>query len=153
MEVKRATFEQVYNAQGELIFGKTGLDTLAEQKETIHPQSRRIYFEYLAIALVGKGLQYNVNLELDGNNYNLGCVSEFSRKIAYYIDTDDKCQELILKGQKIRVPIDKLWIALRESLYKPMDEALTLALRASAEIFKSGGESFEFNPATHKTNK
>lgn len=146
MEVKRATFEQVQKSQDELIFSKTGIDVLAEQKETIEPKTRNIFFQRIAYSLVGKGLDYPVILEYNEGTYHLGSVSVFSRKMAYFTDTPDKKQEILLKGKKIRVPIELLWISLRESLYKPMDEALTLALKSSAEIFKGESGSYGFEP-------
>lgn len=147
-EVRRATFEQVQKAQDELIFSKDGIDKLAELKETIHPDSRNIYFQRLATALLGKELDYPFILEYNGGNYNLGSIAVFARKMAYFIDTDDKYQILKLKGQMTKVPIDKLWIALRESLYKPMAEALTLSMKSSQEIFQGGSDSFGVEPDT-----
>jgi len=146
MEVRRATFEQVQKSQEELIFSEDGLDKLIELEETINPKSRSEFFRRLAFSLLGKGLDYPVILYFDGNKYNLGSVSEFARKIAYFTDTENKKQMIKLKGEYREIPIKELWTALRESLYKPMDEALTLALKSSAEIYRSGGGSAEFNP-------
>lgn len=148
MEVKRATLEKVVEYQEELIFGETGIDTLAKLEETVAPESRSIFFRNLAYSLLGKGLTYQVILDYKEGTYDLGCVSEFARKIVYYTDTTDKKQEIILKGIKTRVPIKYLWVALRESFYKPMDEALTLALRSSAEVLGGGGDSYGFRPET-----
>jgi len=140
VEVQRATFEQVNEWQLDFLFGKTGIETLIEKKETIGKNSRRIFFDLFAKSLLGKGLDYNYILKYDDGVYNLGSLSIFARKMAYFEDTSDKKQEIILKGKKIRIPIEQLWIAFRESIYKPMDEALTLALRSSAEIpVKRGG--------------
>jgi hypothetical protein len=146
VEVKRATFEQVQKAQEELIFSDTGLDKLAELKETISPDTRNIFFQRLAFALLGKELDYPFILEYDGQQYNLGSLSVISRQMAYYTDTDDKKQELVLKGKKIKIPINVLWNTLRDSLYKPMAEALTLAMKSSQEIFRGGSDSYGFNP-------
>lgn len=146
MEVKRATFEQVQKAQNELIFSEDGIDKLAEKKETIASESRSVFFDRLALALLGKELDYPYILEYKGGRYNMGSVAVFARKMAYFEDTDDKCQEVPLKNQKVRVSIDLLWIALRESIYKPMAEALTLAMKSSAEIFRGGGDSFVASP-------
>lgn len=148
VEVKRATFEQVQKAQDELIFSETGIDVLIEKKETIEPKSRGIFFQRLAFSLLGKGLDYPVILEYDGGRYNLGPVSVFARKTAYFTDTKDGKQEIQLRSRKIRVPIECLWLALRESLYKPMDDALTLALKSSAEIFRGSGDSYGVSPET-----
>lgn len=146
MEVRRATFEQVQKAQNELIFSNTGIDKLIELKETIDSKTRDVFFERLAFALLGKELDYPFILEYNGGCYNLGSLAVFARKMVYFVDTEDKCQELVLKGQKLRVPIDKLWIALRESIYKPMAEALTLAMKSSQEILRGGSDSFGVNP-------
>ena len=146
MDVKRATFEQVYKAQSDFIFGETGIDILAEKKETVAPESRKIFFENFAISLIGKGLNYDYVLEYDGGVYNLGSLSVFARKMAYFVDTDDRKQKIQLKDRKVPVPIDILWNTLRECMYKPMDEALTLALKSSAEIFRGGGDSYSVNP-------
>ena len=146
MEVKRATFEQVQKAQDELIFSQTGIDKLAELKDTIDPKTRNIFFQRLALSLLGKELDYPYILKYDGGEYNLGSLSIFARKMAYFTDTDDKCQELILKGKKIRVPNDLLWVALRESIYKPMAESLTLAMKSSQEILRGGSDSYGVNP-------
>lgn len=141
-EVIRATFEEVQRSQEELIFGETGIDKLIELNETIAPSSRNLFFRNLAFALLGLGIDHEVKIEYDGFTDNLGYVSEFARKIAYYSDTDDKKQELVLRGKNIRIPNKVLWKALRESLYKPMDAALTLALRYSAEIPAKRGGSY-----------
>ena len=66
--------------------------------------------------------------------------------MAYFEDTSDKKQEIMLKGKKIRVPIKILWRALRESLYKPMAEALTLSMKSSQEIFRGSSDSYGVNP-------
>lgn len=141
-EVKRASFEYVQKIQNEFIFGKTGIDVLAEKEETIDPKSRDIFFENLAFSLLGKGLDYPVILEFENNPYDLGSVSVFARKMAYFTETKDKKQEMVLKGVKVRVPIKLLWIALREAMYKPLDEALTLAFKSSAEIFSGGSDTY-----------
>ncbi len=141
-EVKRATLEYVQKRQDEFIFGETGIDVLAEKEETVDPKTRNIFFENLAFSLLGKGLDYSVELNFENNVYDLGSVSVFARKMAYFTDTSDKKQELMLKSKKVRVPIKLLWIALREAMYKPMDEALTLALKSSAEIFSGGSDSY-----------
>lgn len=146
VEVRRATFEQVQEAQDELIFSKTGLDILAEKSETVSKETRGVYFKRLAFSLLGKGLDYPVKLEYKGGDYDLGSVSVFARKMAYFEDTKDKKQELELRGNKTRVPISELWVALREAMYKPMDEALTLALKASQEILRGGGGSYGTTP-------
>lgn len=146
MEVRRATFEQVQKAQNELIFSKTGIDQLAELEETIAPKSRDVFFDRLAMSLLGKELDYPYILHYDGGLYKLGSLATFARKMAYYKDTKDKKQEIILKGQKVRIPIKTLWIALRESLYKPMAEALTLSMKSSQEIFRGSSDSYDVNP-------
>jgi hypothetical protein len=143
MEVRRATLEYVQECQENLIHGDTGIDVLIEKNETIDPKSRKEYFNWIAYSLLGKGLEYRVSFEYHGGEYDLGCVSVFARQMAYYTD---KNVAITLKGHKTVVPIKLLWKALRESLYMPMDEALTLALRSSAEIFKGGGDSYGVNP-------
>jgi len=146
MEVRRATFEQVNNWQLDFLFGETGITILEQKQETIHPDSRKDFFDLFAKSLLGKGLDYEYKLTYNGNTYNMGSLSIFARKMAYMTDTEDKKQPLKLKGKTIRIPIKHLWEALRENMYKPMDEALTMALKISAEIFKNTGGSHEFNP-------
>jgi len=146
MEVKRVDFEQVLEAQDELIFSETGIDVLMEKKETIDPKSRNIFFIRLAKALLGKGLDYPVNLAYNGGFYKLGSVSEFARKMAYFKDTPDKKQIIKARDQEIRIPIELLWKALREALYKPMDEALTLAFKSSMQAYGGSGDSYGLNP-------
>lgn len=144
MEVKRATFEQVNKSQLSLIFDHIQL--LADKNETISEESRKDYFELLGVALLGRDLAYDFILDYDGGNYNLGSVAVFSRKMAFFEDTDDGCQTLELKGSKIKVPNSILWEALRLNIYKPMAEALTLALKSSAEILRSGSVGYGFEP-------
>jgi hypothetical protein len=139
MEVRRATLEYVQECQENLIHGPTGIDVLAEKNETIAPESRKEYFNWIAYSLLGRGLDYHVFFEYRNGIYDLGCVSVFARQMAYYTSKDVK---LNLKGRKTLIPIGLLWLALREALYKPMDESITLALRSSAEIFKGGGDSY-----------
>ena len=146
MDVRRATFEQVKKSQEELIFSKDGIDIFAEQNETIDPKSRSVYFDRLATALLGKELDYPFVLNYQGGRYDLGSCAVFARKMAYFTDTADKCQVLDLKGKPIRVPMGQLWIALRESIYKPMAEALTLSMKSSQELFRGSGDSFGVNP-------
>lgn len=136
MEVKRATFEEVNNSQLELIFNY--IEKLIKKKETVEPKSRREFFDLFAFALLGKGLNYDFIFCYKGNKYNLGSLSEMARKMTFFTDSNPVIR---LKSEKVRVPIEYLWMALRDNLYKPMDEALTLGLRSSAEIFNSGGGS------------
>lgn len=143
MEVRRATLEYVQSCQENLIHGDTGIDVLILKNETIDPKSRKEFFNWIAYSLLGKGLDYKVYLEYDNGIYDLGSVSVFSRQMAYYTE---KNVTMELKGHKKTVPIHLLWKALREALYMPMDEALTLALRSSAEIFKGGGDSYGVDP-------
>jgi len=63
---------------------------------------------------------------------------------------DEKEPEIDLKGKKERIPIELLWIALRDNLYDPMDEALTLALKSSPERIDGGGGSYSFKPDEQK---
>lgn len=136
MEVKRATFEEVNKAQLELIFDI--LEELIEKKETVDKKSRKVFFDLFAFALLGKGLEYDFIFHYRGNKYNLGSLSAIARQMVFHTDKNPVIQ---LKSTKEKVPIELLWISLRDNLYKPMDEALTLGLRSSAEIFNSGGGS------------
>jgi hypothetical protein len=130
MEVRHATLEDVQKNQENLIHGTTGLDILIENNGIITPHERNIYFKWIAFSLLGKGLKYIVILHFNGGNYKLGSVSTFSRKMAYYTN---KNVELILNGRRTTVPIGKLWEALRNALYEPMDEALDAAVHLSKE--------------------
>jgi hypothetical protein len=150
MEVRRATLEYVQECQENLIHGTTGIDVLSEKNETIAPESRKEYFNWIAYSLLGRGLDYHVYFEYRNGIYDLGCVSVFARQMAYYTTKDVKID---LKGCKTPIPIGLLWMALRESIYRPMDEAITLALRSSAEIFKGGGDSYGVNPDEDLNNK
>lgn len=143
MEVRRATLEYVQTCQENLIHGDTGIDVLIKKNETISPDSRKEFFNWIAYSLLGMGLKYHVFFEYDGGMYDLGSVSIFSRQMAYYTTKDVNIR---LKGHMTTLPIRLLWAALREALYMPMDEALTLALRSSAEMIKGSGESYGFNP-------
>jgi len=136
VEVKRATFEEVNRSQLELIFDI--LEKLIEKKETVDKESRRTFFDLFAFALLGKGLEYEFVFYYKGNKYNLGSLSAMARQMVFYTDRNPVLQ---LKSTNEKVPIELLWISLRDNLYKPMDEALTLGLRSSAEIFNSGGGS------------
>lgn len=144
VEVERATFQQVKDAQLELIFDH--IDILEELEETISPETRRVFFDLLALSSLGKCNTYRFKMEYEGNIYDLGSLSVFSRKIAYFTETEDKTQELMLKGKKKKVPIKYVWKALRENLYTPFDEALTLALQSSAELLRTGSEGYDFTP-------
>jgi hypothetical protein len=143
MEVRRATLEYVQTCQENLIHGDTGIDVLIDKNETIDPKSRKEFFNWIAYSLLGRGLEYRVYYENQEGIYDLGPVSVFARQMAYYTDRN---VSISLKGHKTIVPIKLLWLALREALYMPMDEALTLALRSSAEMIKGSGDSFGFNP-------
>ncbi len=146
MEVQRATFEQVQKAQHDLIFSEDGIDILAEKNETIAKNSRNVFFERLATSLLGKELDYPFILEYNGGVYNLGSCAVYARKMVYFEDTPDKTQTLTLKGKKIKVPMRNLWVALRESIYKPMAEALTLSMKSSQELFRGSGDSYVVSP-------
>lgn len=141
MEAKRATFDSINNAQLNLIFNV--ILKAENNNDTISPQSRQDFFSLFAYALVGKGLDYPFKFTYKDNFYDLGSLSIMARHIAFFTDNNP---ELVLKGKKIRVPIKVLWKALRECMYKPMDEALTLGLRSSAEIIGGTGGSHAFNP-------
>lgn len=136
MEVKRATFEEVNKAQLELIFDN--IKILSEKNETVSPNSRRDFFDLFAFALLGKGIDYDFIFQYENGSYNLGNLSVFARKLCFFETSNPVIQ---LKASKKNVPIHLLWDALRDNLYKPMDEALTLGLRSSAEILGSGGGS------------
>jgi len=144
MKVERATFEKVKDAQLELIFDH--IEKLIEEKETIAPKSRRTYFDLLSMALLGEGSNHKFTLEYRGNIYDLGPLPIYMRKMAYFEDTEDKKQEILLKGKTTRVPIDFLWKSLRENLYIPMDQAIRVALKASAELLTHERSGLEFTP-------
>jgi len=137
MEVKRATFEEVNKAQ--LVFIFDVIQKAIEDKEYIDKESRREYFNLFAFALLGMGVNHDFVFEYEGGRYSLGSLSSFVRKMPFF---DEKTPKINLKGVKIRVPIEKLWMALQDNLYEPMDEALTLALRSSAELLEKGGGSY-----------
>lgn len=144
MEVERATFERVKNSQLELEFEH--IDKLIEKKETISKETRRNYFELLAISLLGQDVDHRFIFEYEDNVYDLGPLPIFIRKMAYFKDTEDKKQEIMLKGNKTRVPIEKLWEELRVNLYIPFAKAQTLAMKYSAEIRKTDSTGFKFKP-------
>jgi hypothetical protein len=144
MEVERATFERVKNSQLELEFEH--IDKLIEGKETISKVTRRNYFELLAISLLGQDVDHRFTLEYEDNVYDLGPLPIFIRKMAYFEDTEDRKQEIMLKGKKTRVPIEKLWEGLRVNLYIPFSKAQTLAMKYSAEIRKTDSSGFKFKP-------
>ena len=146
MKVERATFEKVKDAQLELIFDH--IEKLIEKKETISVKSRKDYFGLLATALLGEGSNLKFTFEYKGNTYSLGPLPIFMRKMAYFEDTEDKTQEVLLKGKATRVPIELLWVALRENLYIPMDQALKVALKSSAELLTHERSGLEFNPSS-----
>lgn len=130
VQVKRATLEDVQHNQENLIHGKEGLDALIQNNGIIQKEHREEYFKWLAFSLLGKGLKYRVWLQYQGNIYNLGSVSSFSRQMAYYTASDVKIN---LKGQPTTIKIGLLWEALRNALYEPMDEALDDAIHISKE--------------------
>jgi len=144
MEVERATYENVKNAQLELEFDH--INELIKQKETIAEDTRRNYFDLLAMSLLGQDVNHNFTFYYQNNVYNLGSLPVFIRKMAYFEDTEDKKQEVVLKGKKTRVPIEELWKALRENLYVPFSMAQTLAMKYSAEVRKTDTKGFEFKP-------
>ena len=144
MKVERATFEKVKDAQLELIFDH--IEELIDKKETIAPKSRRTFFNLISTALLGEGTSHQFILEYKGNVYELGPLPVFMRKMAYFEDTEDKKQEILLKGKATRVPIDILWKSLRDNLYIPMDKAIRVALKASAELLTHERSGLEFTP-------
>lgn len=144
MEVERATFERVKNAQLELEFDH--IDKLIEKRETISKQTRRNYFDLLAISLLGQDVDHRFTLEYGENIYDLGPLPIFIRRMAYFEDTDDKKQEIMLKGKKTKVPIDDLWKSLRINLYIPFSKAQTLSMKYSAEVRKTDSSGFKFKP-------
>ena len=144
MKVQRATFEEVNNAQLELIFDH--IERLRKEEETISPTSRKPYFNLLNKSLLGEGLTHDFIFNYQGNIYNLGKLSVFMRKMAYFTDTQDKKQEIFLKGKKVRVPIKYLWESLQENLYVPFDSALRVALKSSAELLTHERAGLEFEP-------
>lgn len=144
MQVTRATFDKVKEAQLQFIFDV--LEELIDKKETVAPKSRRDYFDLLAVATLGEMKDQKYTLKINGNTYDLGNLSIFARKLAYFEDTSDKKQPLKLKGQEIRVPVEELWKNLQENLYIPFDKALLTAHHSSSEILKHSREGLEFTP-------
>jgi hypothetical protein len=133
VDVRRATLEDVQRNQENLIHGRTGIDSLIETNGFINKEDRKTYFKWLAFSLLGKGLKYTVWLRYQGNEYNLGNVSMFSRQMAYYPETMDHCVTIVLKGERKQIKISLLWEALRTALFEPMDEALDDAIHISKE--------------------
>ena len=146
MKVQRATFEEVNKAQLELIFDI--IQKAIDLNGCIDSESRRNYFHILAFALVGKISEYDFIFNYKGDEYNLGKLSFYAREMAFF---DEKEPEIELKGQKVKVSIKELWKSLRTNIYKPMDEALTLALRSSAEIIGGGGASYHIKSGTKQS--
>ena len=144
MEVERATFEKVNTAQLDLIF--THIMHLAKEKQALDERDRRDYFDKYACATLGMDIKYDFILDFEGVHANLGPLAVYARKMAFFEDTKDNKQEIFLKGKKTKVPMEALWLSLRDNLYETMSEALTLALRSSAEITKRESGSFGYTP-------
>ena len=144
MEVERATYERVKNSQLKLEFDH--IDQLIKKNETISENTRRNYMDLLAISLLGQDVGHHFILRFKNNVYDLGPLPVFIRQMAYFEDTLDKCQEILLKGKKERVPNSDLWKSLRDNLYIPFSQAQTLALKYSAEVRKTDSSGFEFVP-------
>ena len=145
MEVKRGTFEEVQKNQDVFFFDF--IDKFVKAEETLNPNDRNEYFKTLADAFLGVEKNYSYILRYNGNVYNLGTLSSYARKMAYITDDeiDDEKQVVIdNKGKKIRIPIKKLWEALRDSSFDATAEALNLGLRTSAEMITREGGVFEF---------
>lgn len=134
----------VNDAQLELIFDH--IMHLATEGEALSSDDRRTYFKKYAIATLGLDTGHNFVLIYNGMQETLGPLAMWGRKIVFYEDTKDNCQEIVVRGRKERVPMRELWLALRDSLYEPMSKALTFALSHSAEMPKHESGAYGFTP-------
>ncbi len=144
VQVQRATFNQVREAQHDLIFNH--IENLIKHNEVMSEKSREIFFNAVEIGLLGLERKYPFVLSYNGGVYNLGSVAKWIRKFAYLDDNDEKKQKISLKGKDKLISNKELWLALRDSLYNPMADALTLSLTTSAEMVYRDGGVFEFRP-------
>lgn len=142
MKVERATFEQVKEAQNTLKFDY--IEELIEKNEIIGEKSRKIFFENIAIALLGLEINYDFYLKYNGGIYNMGNLAMWVRKFLDFQDNNDKKQELFVNGNIQKIDNKILWSSLLENLYQPMAKALTLSLTVSAETLTREGGGFVF---------
>lgn len=142
MEVRRATFEQVKDAQAKLKFDY--LEYLIEKNETIDNDSRRAFFDNIAIALLGFEKNYEFYLEYGNKVCNLGNLAVWIRKFMDFKDTPDKKQEIAIRGEKVKINNKDLWNNLMLALYEPMADALQLSTKISAETLMRESKAFEF---------
>lgn len=142
MEVRRATFEQVKEAQAKLKFDY--LEDLIDKNETIDNESRRAFFDNISIALLGFEKNYEFYLEYGNKICNLGNLAVWIRKFMDLKDTPDKKQEIAIHGKKVKIDNKDLWHNLMLALYEPMADALQLSTKISAETLMRESKAFEF---------
>jgi hypothetical protein len=147
VEVTRATYESVAKNQAEF-FGV--VDQLRTKEELLDKESRPDWLKLVSDAFIGVLAKHNFVLRYDNSIYPVGLLSEFLRDFLPYLNETDiidgKNIKMILKGNARPVPLKILWAEVRRNCSKPADEALNLAVRASAELVQKETGIFGFSP-------
>jgi len=144
LEVTRATFERVKEAQSILKFDY--LENLIKDNEVISDETRKAFFNNIAIALLGFEKNYEFYFEYGNKICNLGNLAVWIRKFMDFKDTPDKKQDLIIRGNKVKVDNKDIWYNLMIALYEPMADALQLSTKISAEQLTREGGAYGLKP-------
>lgn len=147
VKVTRATYESVAQNQAEFF---SVVDQLRTREELLDKESRPDWLKLVSDAFIGVIAKYNFVMIYKSSIYPVGPLSEFLRDFLPYLNETDlidgKNINMMLKGTGKQVPLKLLWSEVRRNCSKPADEALNLAVRASAELVQKETGVFGFSP-------
>lgn len=132
---KRATFEDVKNAQKKLL---ALLDKLVAENRPLLEKERGYYFNWIALATLGTGTDLGERVLIQdkkGYKHNLGNIEYVFGWMAY----QDKNMVTIGNIPDVaEIEIFKVWFAIRDMFLKVRGHALKMGVKISQEQIKLG---------------
>ena len=125
---KRATFEDVSNAQNQL---RSFIDNCIQQNKVLTTQERERFIRLLQTATLGIGTETRFYIKGKQGKYLFGHVGKAAYDIAY-----TNTNFIVIYNEIF--PIKTLWAALRNYLFDIYDHAIALAIRISQEQTRMG---------------
>lgn len=127
----RATYTDVCNAQDKL---RKMIDVFIQEKraiQNINERERFIFF--LREATRGLGTQHKILFKGEKQTYDFGHAEHFAYILAYETE-----QQVTIQQTGEKIPIEKLWITLRDALFHIFPYAVTMSTQISHEQIKLG---------------
>lgn len=125
---KRATFEDVCNAQDKLL---VFIDKCIQNNKPLDSSERLMFIRLFRHATLGLGMEYMFTIRGDNKTYNLDHVGHASYWLAYRTDG------IVVIGAD-SFEIKRLWLRLRDYCFKIFPQAQQMSIKISKEQTRMG---------------